>query len=148
MKKRLLPLSLILLGATVASAHVHTPLPENRPENRLEQPALAARPVTATPGPKYALDLKQAPVPLLIRERPAAWVPPKTRDDSAVAMTAADAGDGTGDALWAKSAIQADGYKSVSHVTRGPGGTWRARAMRGASVVGVTVDREGRVTAD
>jgi hypothetical protein len=47
---------------------------------------------------------------------------------------------------FAKSAIEADGYKSVKNIVAGPDGTWRARAMRGNTEVALTVDRTGRVS--
>jgi len=49
---------------------------------------------------------------------------------------------------FAKGAIEADGYKFVATIAPGPDGTWRARALRGKTEVILTVDREGRVSAD
>ena len=49
---------------------------------------------------------------------------------------------------FARGAIEADGYKFVGTIAPGPDGTWRARALRGKTEVLLTVDREGRVSAD
>ena len=54
-----------------------------------------------------------------------------------------DAGDGA-----AKAAIEADGYKGVKVLRQGPNGIWYAKAMRGKTEVGLTVDAGGRVALE
>ncbi len=46
----------------------------------------------------------------------------------------------------AKAAVEADGYKRVTILGRGPNGTWRAKGYRGDMEVGLTVDADGDVT--
>ena len=48
----------------------------------------------------------------------------------------------------AKAAIEADGYRAVRILQRATGGEWRARGLRGATEVGLTVDGSGNVSAD
>ncbi len=48
----------------------------------------------------------------------------------------------------AKSAIERDGYKSVKVVSKSADGSWRGRARRGQTEVGVTVDAAGNVRVD
>jgi hypothetical protein len=43
--------------------------------------------------------------------------------------------------------ILADGYKSPQGVTRGPDGRWRGKALRGTTLVDVSVDGRGNVTS-
>jgi hypothetical protein len=43
--------------------------------------------------------------------------------------------------------IQADGYKSPQGVVRGPDGRWHGKALRGTTLVDVSVDGRGNVTS-
>jgi hypothetical protein len=57
---------------------------------------------------------------------------------------------GTGNVPGSENAvrlIQADGYKSVQGVARGPDGKWHGKALRGAALVDVSVDGRGNVTS-
>jgi hypothetical protein len=117
---------------------------------------------TATPSPsgqpiiqKASLDMRQAPVPLLIKPRPpvslpaaeAATTDAKTADakpGEAPTDPAADASSQTA----AKAAIEADGYKAVKALRKGAGGAWHAMALRGSTTVSLTVDAGGSVSAD
>lgn len=47
----------------------------------------------------------------------------------------------------AKAAIEADGYKGVRVLAKGPSGTWRAKVYRGTTEIEVNVDGAGRVSA-
>ena len=80
-----------------------------------------------------------------MRERPPVSLPPAV--ETAPVATRATTPDAEGGSF-AKGAIEADGYKFVKTIAPGPDGTWRARALRGKTEVVVTVDREGRVSAD
>jgi hypothetical protein len=48
----------------------------------------------------------------------------------------------------AKALVEADGYKRVTILGRGPNGTWRAKGYRGTTEVGLSVDAAGSVTMD
>ena len=48
----------------------------------------------------------------------------------------------------ARMRIEADGYRQVSGLTREADGSWRGRAMRGGTEVGVRVDSRGGVSAE
>jgi hypothetical protein len=65
--------------------------------------------------------------------------------DPAQAQTASLA---AGDNAQAKRAIEFDGYKNVSAVTKGADGVWHARAMRGHTEIAVRVDASGNVSAE
>jgi hypothetical protein len=47
----------------------------------------------------------------------------------------------------ARAKIEADGYKNVGQLTRGPDGMWHGAAMRGSTNVQLTVDARGNVTS-
>lgn len=63
------------------------------------------------------------------------------------AATAPTTEDAEGARL-AKSAIERDGYKNVRVVAKSADGSWRGRARRGQTEVGVTVDAGGNVRVD
>jgi hypothetical protein len=48
----------------------------------------------------------------------------------------------------AKMAVEADGYKRVTVLGKGPKGAWRAKGYRGTTEVLLTVDGAGRVSMD
>jgi hypothetical protein len=49
----------------------------------------------------------------------------------------------------AKAAVEADGYKRVSILGKGPGGTWRATGFRSTTTeIQLNVDAAGTVTTD
>lgn len=132
--------------AVVAGAHVFVPLPESTSLRGVAAAQTAPlAPATSAPAKNAAIEGRNAPVPLLTREqRPAR---PATVEASAAAATPGPAANEEGN-RFARSAIESDGYKAVRDITPGLDGTWRARAMRGRTEVTVTVDREGRVSAD
>jgi hypothetical protein len=66
----------------------------------------------------------------------------------AVPDAEARAQDDAGEKAAAKAAIEADGYKRVNVVGRSGDGIWRAKAYRGTTMVGLTVDGSGRVSLD
>ncbi len=141
-----------VLMATVAAAHIAAPLPDGTPRGAAKAATGTVQTVqTSTgqlPSAKPALvETKQAPVPILVRERPPVALP-AVETASATGMsplTPMVDGEASG---FAKGAIEADGYRFVKNITPGPDGTWRARALRGKTEVVLTVDREGRVSAD
>ena len=145
--------SAVLLAA-VAAAHVMAPMPEGGP---LQASAKAATPVDPAPAAarpvadmrvsRPLIDARQAPVPLQMRERPPVVLPAGLEPASVTTASMAPSPDVEGGSF-ARSAIEADGYKSVKNIVAGPDGTWRARALRGRTEVTLTVDQEGRVSAD
>ncbi len=91
------------------------------------------------------------------RTRPSAFVPSAVVSASAQTSTVETAPAGTtptDTALVglaesdARAAIEADGYKKVRVVSRAADGTWRARALRGATEVSLRVDTQGNVIGD
>jgi len=144
--------SSVLLAAGVA-AHIMAPLPDGAPLQASANAATASDSASSVPNPagdrpvsKPLVEARHAPVPLLMRERPPA-VLSQTAEAAAALPAAADPSDLEG-GNFARSAIEADGYRSVKNVVAGPGGTWQARALRGKTEVVLRVDREGHVSAD
>ena len=162
MKKRgFLVLALVMSAAGVASAFAPAPqesaarppagelaLPVAAPRPAILLPASAAEPAAEPIVKKASVEVRQAPVPLLMKPRPAVELPAV---DAAAATPApevpAKTSDAAGDGV-AKSAIEADGYKGVKVLRQGANGMWYAKAMRGKTEVGLTVDAEGRVTLE
>jgi hypothetical protein len=52
------------------------------------------------------------------------------------------------DSKAAKTAVEADGYKRVTVLGKGPNGAWRAKGYRGTTEVQLIVDSTGQVTMD
>lgn len=145
--------SAVLLAA-VATAHVMAPLPDGGPLQASAKAAMATeaaspapRPVAETTGSRPLIEVRHAPVPLQMRERPPVVLPQGLEPVSVTTGPTASPEEGEGRSF-AKTAIEADGYKTVKSIVAGPDGTWRARALRGTAEVTVTVDRDGRVSAD
>lgn len=140
-----------VLIAAVVGAHVAAPLPDGAPFQASAKAATASQTASPTPRPsgdrsasKPRVEVRQAPVPILIPERPPAILSAPVEATLAAMPSAGDLEGGN----FARSAIEADGYKAVKNVTAGPDGTWRARALRGKTEVVLTVDRAGRVSAE
>jgi len=119
------------------------------PSSALPVPARRAgdSPAPAAPSPAArTLEGRQAPVPFLLAAKPAyvpAVAPEPAADRNAAKEEMKDSNEGA-----AKAAIEADGYKGVRGLTRAGNGTWRGRALRGTTEIQVTVDAQGRVSAD
>ncbi len=123
--------------ATAATTQSVAPVPSRLPA---ASGALAAMPATPT------LEIRQAPVPILMKVRPPVDLP--GFDADAVGPGAsAEAGDVSGESA-AKAAIEADGYKGVKVLRKAENGLWHATALRGATLVPLTVDAEGRVSTE
>lgn len=145
-------LAATVLVATVAAAHVAVPLPDGTQRGSAKAATAAMQPLQSStgqlPSAKPALvETKQAPVPILVRERPPVALPAVETASATVPAQPSPIADSEANSF-AKGAIEADGYKFVKNITPGPDGTWRARALRGKTEVVLTVDREGRVSAD
>jgi hypothetical protein len=156
MKKRgFLVLALVMSVAGVASAFA--PVPQDstaRPAAReMAMPVVAkqaaALPVAPAPEPvvkKASFEIRQAPVPLLMKARPTIE-PPVFDADAVGPEVPAKTSEGSGDSA-AKAAILADGYKSAKVVRQGDNGIWYAKAMRGTTEVSLTVDAAGHVSLE
>lgn len=150
MPRKLLALVLVATLVGVAAAHLRLPLPEENP-----RPAEVPRPVSAgtqqvapdgaTAGSSGAPEARQAPVPL-VRSSRTTYEPPKPKEAQAVDPEA-QAQDEV-DRKAAKAAIEADGYKRVTILSKRGNGSWRAKAYRGNTEVQLTVDSAGGVSAD
>ena len=139
-----------VLLASVAGAHVFAPLPDGTGSRGSAKAAASSGQIqssVAQLSTKPVVGMRQAPVPLVMRERPPVALPPAVETVAARTPAPSATSDGEG-GNFAKGAIEADGYKFVKTIAPGPDGTWRARALRGKTEVVVTVDREGRVSAD
>jgi len=154
MKKRgFLALALVMTTAGVASAFA--PVPQESaarpPARELALPIPAKQPAILPVAPepvvkKASFEVRQAPVPLLMKARPP--IEQKTFDADAVGPEVpAKTSDGSGESA-AKAAIEADGYKGVKVLRQGANGIWYAKAMRGSTEVPVTVDAAGRVALE
>lgn len=137
--------------AALVGAHVVAPLPDGALAQGAAKVATASHTPSPTAGAERGasasttlVEVRQAPVPLPMRERPPAVLAQPVDTVTVAIPPTADLGEGS----FAKNAIEADGYKAVKNVVAGPDGTWRARALRGNAEVVLTVDREGRVSAD
>lgn len=145
-------LAATVLVATVAAAHVAVPSPDGTQRGSAKAATGPAQPLQASTGQlpsakPVLVETRQAPVPILVRERPAVAVPVVETASATAPVLPSTVADAEGN-KFAKGAIEADGYKFVKNITAGPDGTWRARALRGKTEVVLTVDREGRVSAD
>jgi hypothetical protein len=101
----------------------------------------------------------QRVVPPLANQRPSHWqtvtLPPapdfSRRDEPARGIPRPDGTRPEGPGMsetGVRALIEADGYRGVSGLARGPGGVWRGRALRGSTEIGVAVDTNGRVSAE
>ena len=116
------------------------------------------------PGRAAPVAAARPPVPLVLTARPLragqpnqeaqpgqATSPPTsppTSDGATLAGAVPDqASKKVSSSAAAKAMIEADGYKNVRSVTRAPDGSWRGVAMRGTVEVALSVDGDGRVTA-
>lgn len=138
-----------VLLAGVVGAHLLAPLPNGAPLGVSARAAtVPVRPDPVAPVPKSAVEVRQAPVPLQMRERPPVALSPVVETASATQPNQSTGPLEVEGGGFARSAIEADGYKAVKNITPGPDGSWRARALRGKTEVVLTVDRDGRVSAD
>lgn len=156
---------LIAIVATVASAAKFMPPPQS---------ANAALSRLAKDPPrdlehKPAFAVRQAPVPILWTYKHQAVAMPDeqvfTANTVVIPATPDPNGDQTADPgadqisdqavdqarrgqADAKAAIEADGYKSVTDIAQAPDGRWTARALRGTTMINLTVAADGSVSAN
>jgi hypothetical protein len=156
MKKRgFLVLALVTTTAGVASAFApgaqdsatRASVQELAMPAATRQPAVLPAPTASESAVKKAsFEVRQAPVPLLMRARPTIAAPIFDADavGPEVPVLATDV---SGESA-AKAAIEADGYKSAKVLRKGPNGLWYAKALRGKTEVALTVDAEGHVALE
>lgn len=157
-----------LVVAGVASAHVFSSTSEPsthvtavQPHSSQPPPPVIAKTSAPVAVTKIATttqpELQRPPVPLRHAPRPPVPIKEdivgKPGDDKidkhidTATATVPTPEDDEGARL-AKSAIERDGYKSVKVVSKSADGSWRGRARRGQTEVGVTVDAAGNVHVD
>ncbi len=145
MTRKLLALALlVVLGWTVANASVPEAISRSNAARATTSTAVVAPPVQVA---STSLEVHRPPVPFVRTVRP---LPVKASAPEVVAAPASEAKaqDDADEKAAAKAAIEADGYKRVSVLGRGANGTWRAKAYRGTTSVGLTVDGSGSVSLD
>jgi hypothetical protein len=160
MKRGLFVFTVAMMAAGVASALTLAPAIPAPP--RPAQVASKPSPDPVPGGAKFALEARQAPVPLLVKARTpielrmvnAAMTGPQTaatgpesaaKAGDAGPESAAKAGDEAGEGS-ARTAAEADGYRSVKVLRKGADGLWYAEALRGRTKVLLTVDAQGNVS--
>jgi hypothetical protein len=145
MKSGLLILAVVAIMTGVAGDLMVGP---SRPFPRIEarvQPVLSPSLTTSDPvGRADAVETRRQPVPLLLANRTSIASRPVDSDtalanDTPLSQMAESA---------AKAAIEADGYRAVRILQKATGGEWRARALRGATEVSLSVDVSGNVSVD
>ena len=104
-------------------------------------------PMAASPSkPASTIKTLKAPVPLLVGRHDQYFDVNSVPDAMPVqgpAIATARADD-----VFAKTAIEQDGYRGVKNLVKAPDGSWRGRALRGSTEVAVRVDASGSVAAD
>jgi hypothetical protein len=144
MKRALLALSFAAVVAGTASAAVFAPA-----EYEPAMPKLVKPPqVPPRPSAPIAIEARRAPVPVLpVAKR--TYVPMVAVEDVLGSTATGPSENGPSVAeLAAKTAIEADGYKNVRVVGQEADGRWTARATRGSTEVGLTVEPDGSVRLD
>ena len=119
----------------------------SRPFPRIEtkaRPALSPATTSDPAGRADAVETRHQPVPVLWTNRTS--IAPRPVDPEVALANDTDV-DKIAESA-AKAAIEADGYRAVRILQRATGGEWRARALRGATEVGLTVDGSGNVSVD
>jgi hypothetical protein len=138
-------LTLIVLVALIGT-FVSAPAPEPLPRS-LASRATPSDPAVSSPAiaAARAVEAHQPPIPLV--RNVAALPATATSPDVGMPDAEKQAQDDL-DRRAAKAAIEADGYKGVSVLGKGPDGAWRAKAYRGTTEVQLTVDGTGGVSAE
>lgn len=176
MKRGILFVAIGMTVAGVASANVFTapspnveapPVREATPVAALTRaaepaPKAESKPATAPIVHKASLEVKQAPVPLQVKARPPVNLPAATmtegetakgleaatdQQSATVEQVAVTPSDSSSENA-AKAAIESDGYKGVRVLRKGADGVWHAQALRGKTLVLLTVDVTGSVSAE
>ncbi len=127
---------------------------------RTAQPAEAtAKVASVQTTQKSVVEAHQAPVPFKLKPRSPVNLPPvadratadknpEAKPTDKLAESSTEPASDTSGENAARVAIEADGYKGVKVLRKGPNGAWHASALRGKTTVMLTVDASGSVTAD
>jgi hypothetical protein len=147
MKRVVLAITLLGVIAGTASAAIFVPPPAletSRP--RPVKPAEVVKSAKLEPMPN--LETARPPVPIahLPKRKPIVQAAAPAESPTQPAQSPPDVNDPS--ATKAKAAIETDGYRGVRIVAQLPDGRWKARAMRGRTEIGVTVEPDGSVRAD
>lgn len=108
-----------------------TPIPTVAPT--VAQVAIPAEP---------AVETRRPPVPLVMKKRTPFDETPPVMEPETVSKVDERLSEAS-----ARAAILADGYKNARVLRKGENGLWYAEAMRGATMVRLTVDSQGHVAA-
>lgn len=147
MRRSDLALAAGLSAAFVAGLHLLDAARPARDGVRVTHPRIAA-PVAAE---QAGLSSRPAPVPLHLKHRPAfgSLTVEGLIEAASVENAAPDLPETVDpDAVAARTAAEADGYRDVKILKRGPDGNWRVSGLRGRTTVLLTVDANGAVSAD
>lgn len=147
MKRGLLIVAVVAIMTGVVSARVLRASPgPRRAFPRIETTAQPASSPIPIPAPERAavVEKRRQPVPILAAARPST-VPLPVDPHTALPK---DSPEGKMTEAAAKAAVEADGYKGLRSLERTADGSWRARALRGATEVSLSVDLMGNVSAD
>lgn len=157
MKRGLLIFPLLAVMAGVASAQMLQPPaapPAAAPLVTASAPARAKAELPPPPRPEAApariaqtMVARQAPVPMVLLNRPPPLAPVAANAEAVTAVTAEPTVRQFSETA-ARAAIEADGYKRPRIVNKGADGTWHARALRGTTEVSLRVDAQGNVTGE
>jgi hypothetical protein len=158
---------LVVAGGMLASGYLIGPAPGATTTDAVVAQASVPAPAKLAPAPQPTSKVKMVrpPVPLQVgahdqyfESKPADVVATQTQTAAAtMGTTAVGATGAIGDKplddqvqanVAAKAAIEQDGYRNVRALVKSGDGTWRGRAMRGSTEIAVTVDANGRVSAD
>ena len=143
-------LSIVVVGVVVAASRF-APSPsasDQRPHTMALLPDNGAKAEA-----RAAIEVRQPPVPLRWTYKHHAVPVPEDNapaDGPTISDLVTQAGTDQAPPVSqtsAKTAIEADGYRSVRELAQAPDGRWTARALRGTTEITVTVDTEGRVAA-
>jgi hypothetical protein len=127
---------------------------DNPGQGGIPNQTLATPDQTLTPGPVVATQEapRQGPFPNQTLAPPPglAVATPPPASAAIIPEPTAPPQPASGNAPGSENAVRlilADGYKSPQGVTRGPDGRWRGQALRGTTLVDVSVDGRGNVTS-
>jgi hypothetical protein len=135
----LIVIVLVALIATILSISAPDRVSRPRPTFQPADTALTRTSLTT-------LQAHQPPIPLV---RISATMPtPAVAPREAMADTDRRPTDDSAKRAAAKAAIEADGYKGATVLSKGGDGAWRGKAFRGATEVQLIVDDSGRVSAE
>ena len=142
MKWTLLGLGFLAIAGSAAAQQANSP-PTNSSPTQL--PSTSPASPTTPPAASRSAGTAATPATGAAPTATPGAMPSSTMGSSSTAN--APAMPNARGSMAAQKKIEADGYKSVQGLTRGTDGRWHGKAMRGNSLVDVTVDARGQVSA-